>query len=133
MHRLDAHVVFLQGSYLSVQCVSITILSRLFSVLGTVICIFLRVVLPLMATPLITVAVIQFVQIWGSFLWPTLVAGTRWKPVSVLIAGLLGDGSWLEGRVKITALLLSGIPPLTAYLFFQRHIVEGIATSGLKG
>jgi ABC-type glycerol-3-phosphate transport system permease component len=61
------------------------------------------------------------------------IAGTRWKPVSVLIAGLLGDGSWLEGRIKITALLLSGIPPLTTYLFFQRHIVEGVATTGLKG
>lgn len=95
--------------------------------------IFWRVVLPLMATPLLTVAVIQFMQVWGSFLWPTLVAGTKWKPVSVLVAGLLGDGSWLEGRVKIAAMLLSGIPPVVVYLLFQKHIVEGIATSGLKG
>ena len=29
--------------------------------------IFLRVVLPLMATPLLTVTVIQFMQVWGSF------------------------------------------------------------------
>ena len=95
-------------------------------------CIFLRIILPLMATPLLTVTVIEFMQVWGSFLWPTLVAGTRWKPVSVLIAGLLGDGSWLEGRVKIAALLVSGLPPVLVYLFFQKYIVEGIATSGLK-
>lgn len=95
--------------------------------------VFLRVVLPLMATPLLTVTVIQFMQVWGSFLWPTLVAGTKWKPVSVLVAGLLGDGSWIEGRVKIAAMLLSGIPPVVVYLLFQKHIVEGIATSGLKG
>ncbi|BFJ84731.1 carbohydrate ABC transporter permease [Ruthenibacterium sp. CLA-JM-H11] len=95
--------------------------------------IFLRVVLPLMATPLLTVTVIQFMQVWGSFLWPTLVAGTKWKPVSVLVAGLLGDGSWIEGRVKIAAMLLSGIPPVAVYLVFQKYIVEGIATSGLKG
>ena len=95
--------------------------------------IFLRVVLPLMATPLLTVTVIQFMQVWGSFLWPTLVAGTKWKPVSVLVAGLLGDGSWIEGRVKIAAMLLSGIPPVAVYLLFQKYIVEGIATSGLKG
>lgn len=94
--------------------------------------IFWRIILPLMATPLLTVTVIEFMQVWGSFLWPTLVAGTRWKPVSVLIAGLLGDGSWLEGRVKIAALLISGIPPVAVYLFFQKYIVEGIATSGLK-
>ena len=95
--------------------------------------IFLRMVLPLMATPLLTVTVIQFMQVWGSFLWPTLVAGTKWKPVSVLVAGLLGDGSWIEGRVKIAAMLLSGIPPVAVYLLFQKYIVEGIATSGLKG
>ncbi len=95
--------------------------------------IFWRVVLPLMTTPLMTVTVIQFMQVWGSFLWPTLVAGTQWKPVSVLVAGLLGDGSWLEGRVKIAAMLLSAIPLLILYLFCQRYIVEGIATSGLKG
>ena len=95
--------------------------------------VFLRVVLPLMATPLLTVTVIQFMQVWGSFLWPTLVAGTNWKPVSVLVAGVLGDGSWLEGRVKIAAMLLSGIPPVAVYLIFQKYIVEGIATSGLKG
>ncbi len=94
--------------------------------------IFWRIILPLMATPLLTVTVIEFMQVWGSFLWPTLVAGSRWKPVSVLIAGLLGDGSWLEGRVKIAALLISGIPPVAVYLFFQKYIVEGIATSGLK-
>lgn len=95
--------------------------------------IFLRVVLPLMKTPLLTVTVIQFMQVWGSFLWPTLVAGTNWQPVSVLVAGLLGDGSWIEGHVKIAAMLLSGIPPVAVYLIFQKYIVEGIATSGLKG
>ena len=95
--------------------------------------VFLRVVFPLMTTPLLTVAVIQFMQVWGSFLWPTLVAGTNWKPVSVLVSGLLGDGSWLEGRVKIAAMLISGLPPVLIYLFFQKYIVEGIATSGLKG
>ena len=95
--------------------------------------VFLRVVFPLMTTPLLTVAVIQFMQVWGSFLWPTLVAGTNWKPVSVLVSGLLGDGSWLEGRVKIAAMLISGLPPVLIYLFFQKYIVDGIATSGLKG
>ena len=95
--------------------------------------VFLRVVFPLMTTPRLTVAVIQFMQVWGSFLWPTLVAGTNWKPVSVLVSGLLGDGSWLEGRVKIAAMLISGLPPVLIYLFFQKYIVEGIATSGLKG
>lgn len=95
--------------------------------------VFLRVILPLMATPLLTVIVIQFMQVWGSFLWPTLVSGINWKPVSVLVSGLLGDGSWLEGRVKIAAMLISGLPPVLIYLFFQKYIVEGIATSGLKG
>jgi multiple sugar transport system permease protein len=95
--------------------------------------IFWRIVLPLMKTPVMTVAIIQFMQIWGTFLWPTLVGGTRWKPVSVLIAGLLGDGSWLESRVKIAAMLVSAVPLVAVYLFCQRYIVEGIATSGLKG
>lgn len=94
--------------------------------------IFFKIVLPLITTPLITVAVIHFMIIWGSFLWPTLVAGSKWKPVSITVAGVLGDGCFLEGRVKVATMLLSGIPPITVYLILQKYIIEGIATSGLK-
>ena len=51
----------------------------------------------------------------------------------MLISGLLGDGSWLEGRVKIAAMLLSAVPLVALYLCTQKYIVDGIATSGLKG
>ena len=39
--------------------------------------IFLRVVLPLMATPLLTVTVIQFMQVWGSFLVADIGGGNQ--------------------------------------------------------
>jgi len=95
--------------------------------------IFFRVVLPLMATSLLTVTVLMFMQVWGSFLWPTLIAGVKWKPVSVAVAGMLGMSSWATMQVRIACCLLAAIPPLAVYLIFQKYIVEGIATSGLKG
>ena len=39
-----------------------------------------------------------------------------------MVAGLLGDGSWIEGRVKIAAMLLSGIPPVAVYPVSYTHL-----------
>ena len=94
--------------------------------------IYFKIIMPLARTPILTVTVLMFMNIWGAFLWPSLVAGNVWKPVSVTVAGLLGTTSWTEPRVRIAALLLSAVPPITVYLIFQKYIVEGIATTGLK-
>jgi multiple sugar transport system permease protein len=95
--------------------------------------IFRSIVFPLMSNALITVTVLMFMSVWSTFLWPSLVASLKIRPMSVAIANLLDPRFYTDERVKIAAMLISSIVPLTIYGFFQRYIIQGIAASGVKG
>ena len=95
--------------------------------------IFFSIVLPLMRNAIITVTVLMFISVWGSYLWPSLVTSANIRPMSVVIASLLNPNFWIDERVKIAAMLVSSIVPLAIYLGFQKYIIDGIAASGIKG
>ena len=75
----------------------------------------------------------MFLNVWGSYLWPSLASGGNLHPMSVTIANMLSPQFYIDPRVKIAAMLLSAVPPLAIYLFFQRYVISGIAMSGVKG
>ncbi len=91
------------------------------------------IVLPLLRNGLITATVLMFLNVWGAYLWPSLATGAAIQPMSVTIANMLSPMFYTDPRVKIGALLLSAVPPLAIYLFFQRYVISGIAMSGVKG
>ena len=95
--------------------------------------IFFRIVFPLMRNAIITVTVLMFLLVWGSYLWPSLVTSANIRPMSVVIASLLSPNFWIDERVKIAAMLISSIVPLAIYFGFQKYIIDGITTSGVKG
>ena len=51
----------------------------------------------------------------------------------ILMSLLMISVSYTHLDVYKRQMLLRGIPPVAVYLLFQKYIVEGIATSGLKG
>ncbi len=95
--------------------------------------IYWRIVLPLMKNGIITVTVVMFLRVWGQYLWPSLVTGQKIKPLSVAIANILNPNFWTDSRVRIAAMLLTALPPLLVYFFFQRQVIDGMAMSGIKG
>lgn len=95
--------------------------------------IYLRIVLPLMRNGLLTVAVLMFMKVWGQYLWPSLITASKIRPISVVIANILSPHYWVDSRVKIAAMLIATLPPLLIYVFFQRHVIEGVTASGVKG
>ena len=94
--------------------------------------IFFRVVLPL-SKPIIAVLVIfTFMWRWNDFAWP-LVALTD-QDMFTLPLGLnllRGEVNPDWGNVMALA-LLSLLPMLVIFLAFQRYLVQGIASTGLK-
>jgi alpha-1,4-digalacturonate transport system permease protein len=94
--------------------------------------IFFRVVLPL-SKPIIAVLVIfTFMWRWNDFAWP-LVALTN-QDMFTLPLGLnllRGEVNPDWGNVMALA-LLSLLPMLVIFLGFQRYLVQGIASTGLK-
>jgi multiple sugar transport system permease protein/alpha-1,4-digalacturonate transport system permease protein len=94
--------------------------------------IFLRVVLPL-SRPVIAVLVIfTFMWRWNDFAWPLVVLTDQSAYTLPLGLNLLrGEVNPEWGQVMALA-LLSLAPMLLIFLAFQRYLIQGIASTGLK-
>jgi multiple sugar transport system permease protein len=94
--------------------------------------IFTTIVLPLIRPALATVAVFAFMGSWNSFLWPLVVI--RSPELMTLPLGL----STLQGQfttqwdVVMAGSVVSIVPIAIVYLLAQRHIIAGVAHTGIK-
>lgn len=95
--------------------------------------IFSAIILPLMRNGIITVTVIMFLRVWGSYLWPSLITASKIKPLSVTIANMLSSNFHTDARVKIASMLISMLPPAIIYMVCQKQVIEGMTMQGVKG
>jgi len=96
--------------------------------------IFVRVIVPLIVPALITSAIFSFYWRWDDFLNPLIYLNKPESyPVSLALKMFL-DGESLNNWGGMFAMAtLSLVPVVAVFFVFQRYIVEGISTSGLKG
>ena len=96
--------------------------------------IYRHIALPLSRNALVTLAIITFMQTWGNFIWPLIVAPSPQMYTVGQVVGLFNAPfSHVTVDIVMAANLLAALPPLIFFLLFQRKIVEGIAMSGSKG
>lgn len=95
--------------------------------------IFASVMLPLAQPALSTLAVITFLASWNDFLWPVYALSTT--STLTLPAGLpLLQSAYIANQPLIMAgAVIASVPALLVFVFFQRTIIESVATAGLKG
>ncbi|GAA3202203.1 carbohydrate ABC transporter permease [Nonomuraea helvata] len=94
---------------------------------------FLRIVLPLSRPIIAAVAIFTFVGAWNNFLWPFIV--TNDPDLMTLPVGLqtVMTGYGLAFAQNMASAVLAALPLIVVFLFFQRQIIKGIATTGLGG
>lgn len=95
--------------------------------------VFLKVVAPLARPAYATVAILSFLFSWGQFLWPSMVTRgieVRPLPVGIGVFKTTPPVSW--GDIMAYTVLMT-LPLLIIFLLFQRHFVQGVASSGVKG
>jgi alpha-1,4-digalacturonate transport system permease protein len=94
--------------------------------------IFLRVVLPLCKPALAVVAIFSVIWRWNDFLWPLLIAQD--ESVYTLPVALATFSSQLvvPFNLVLAMSVLSIAPVIVIFLLMQKHIVSGIAQTGLK-
>lgn len=94
--------------------------------------IFATVVVPLIRPALATVAVFAFMASWNSFLWPLVVI--RSPELMTLPLGLatLHGQFTTDWAVVMAGSVLSVLPIALVYLLAQRHIIAGVAHTGIK-
>ncbi|GIO90886.1 carbohydrate ABC transporter permease [Paenibacillus lactis] len=96
--------------------------------------IFIRVVVPLIVPALITCSIFSFYWRWDDFINPLIYLNQPEKyPVSLALKLFL-DGESLNNWGGMFAMAtLSLLPVVIVFFIFQKYIVEGISTTGLKG
>jgi multiple sugar transport system permease protein len=94
---------------------------------------FLRVVLPMSRSAVITVAVFAFLQGWGDFIFAlTLLSGSTFEPITLSIYSYIGEFQSNLGDAM--ALCIVGILPAAVLLIVaQRYIAAGLTVGSVKG
>lgn len=96
--------------------------------------IFLRVILPLSKPAIVTTAIFSFIWTWNEFFRPLVyLSDTAEWTVSVALRQFIDSTGQSAVGPMFAMSVLSLIPILLFFLFFQRLLVEGINTSGIKG
>jgi multiple sugar transport system permease protein len=92
------------------------------------------IVMPLSTNALVTLAIITFINTWGNFVWPLVIATSeKTFTVSQMINRYNGQFTRASINTIMTVNLLAAILPLLFFIFFQNKIIKGISMSGLKG
>lgn len=96
--------------------------------------IFFQIILPQLKPALITAAIFSFYWTWEDFLQPLLYLNDpRLYTISVALRSFADPSSASDWGAIFAMLGLSLVPVFIIFIFFQRYLVEGIATTGLKG
>ena len=94
--------------------------------------IFAAIILPLIRPALSTVGILAFMASWNSFLWPLVVIRSpEYLTLPLGLATLHGQFT-TDWDVVMAGSVVSIIPIALVYLFAQRHIIAGVAHTGLK-
>jgi multiple sugar transport system permease protein len=95
--------------------------------------IFSRMMLPLMTPALATTAIFTFIWTWSDFFTPLIyLTSPESYTVPVALRSFLDSTSGSNWGAMFAMSIISLVPIFLAFLFGQRYLVKGIATTGGK-
>jgi multiple sugar transport system permease protein len=96
--------------------------------------IIFRVLWPNIKPVLVTVAILTFIGSWNEVLWPLIVIRDEKLMTMPQLVTLFAVGGRADSQlgVKIAAAVLLALPVMVAFLFFQKHFIQSMASTGLK-
>lgn len=96
--------------------------------------IFTKIIVPLVMPAMMTAAIFSFYWRWDDFMAPLLYLQSPEKyPVSLALKMFSDPEAVTNWGAMFAMTSLSLLPIMVIFFIFQRYIVEGISTSGLKG
>lgn len=96
--------------------------------------IFWWIILPLIKPALITASLFSFYWTWDDFLGPLLYLNQATLYTVSLALKSFADPTTITNWGAVFAMsVLSLMPVLFIFIFFQKYLTEGIATTGMKG
>ena len=94
---------------------------------------FIRVILPITKASIVTVMVVQFVNVWNDLLIPRIFLTDQAK--MTLPVGLTNFKSQYSTNYvgMIAAVILTIIPSIIVYIVLHKQIMEGMVAGAVKG
>ncbi len=95
--------------------------------------IYWHIGLPSSKPLIVTISTLHFLGIWNSYLWPIMVTrGEEVRPLSVGMSAYFGSNLTSWGNVMAFAVCMA-VPVMVFFLAVQRHFIESITGSSVKG
>lgn len=96
--------------------------------------IIFRILWPNIKPTLVTVAILSFIGSWNEVLWPLIVIRNEQLMTMPQLVTLFAVGGRADSQlgVKIAAAVLLALPVMIAFIFFQKHFIQSMASTGLK-
>lgn len=94
---------------------------------------FFYIILPLVKPAVITSAIFSFYWKWDDFMGPLLyLQKPKLYTVSLALKSFSDPSAGTNWGALFSMLTVSLIPSFLIFIFFQKYLVEGIATTGMK-
>jgi len=95
--------------------------------------IFAQIVIPLVKPALAMLSIFQFMGVWNAYFWPLIVL-TKEKMFTVPV-GLAGFAAGYEPNFasRNAGAFIAIVPVIIVFVLFQRHIIKGMALTGMAG
>lgn len=96
--------------------------------------IIFQILVPNILPTVLTITILTFMGIWNDALWPLIVVRDEPTMTMPQLVTLFSVGGRADSQlaVKIAAAVMLAIPVIVLYLFFQKHFIRSMASSGLK-
>ena len=91
------------------------------------------VMVPLAKPAIIAITLLSVISAWNAFTWPLLVTNTHeMRTLSLGLAMFRGEAGTFFNLLMAASVVVVA-PMIILFIFFQRHIVDSVSRSGLKG
>ncbi|MCI2048549.1 MAG: carbohydrate ABC transporter permease [Lachnospiraceae bacterium] len=94
---------------------------------------FFKIVLPISGPLITSITILAFTGTWNSYMAPSTFMMTRERFVLSVGLKTVRDFQFVKMNVTLAGVVLLSLPILVMFLCLQKHFMEGIATTGIKG
>ncbi len=94
---------------------------------------FFRIMLPNARPALVTLLVLSFLANWNDFIWPLYVLFSDTGLTLPVGLTKLQGAYTIDYPVIMAGAVIASLPVIVLYTFVQRYVIDGVASSGVKG
>lgn len=98
--------------------------------------VFFRLLCPLAKSTMMLIVLFTFVNSWNNLAWPQLLLtgeNSYWNTITVALTGFTGGTSWGANGIAMATAVFAMIPIIVIFLITQDKMIDGLATTGVKG